>query len=114
MCPAEHVCYCDGYGVCFGGEKEYRAFYHRYRQREQLEDELRVWNEMQESFAAATEEERRELRKPETGLNLELEGKIRGLRAWCDDRKQQAKDRGDMAVNRAIEAGRDWKQGDGF
>ncbi|KAF8246496.1 hypothetical protein K440DRAFT_553315 [Wilcoxina mikolae CBS 423.85] len=24
-CPKEHVCYCDGYGVCFGSEAAYQA-----------------------------------------------------------------------------------------
>ena len=25
-CPASHQCFCDGFGICFGGEKQYRAF----------------------------------------------------------------------------------------
>jgi hypothetical protein len=100
---------------CSGGEKEYRAYYHRYNQIKEMEDELTEWYEMQESFdAAATAEERKEMQKPETGLDVQLEGTIRGLKAWCSNRKQQAKDRGNMAANRAIEAGRDWRQGDGF
>ena len=27
FCPEEHVCYCDGYGVCFGGKDEYDAWF---------------------------------------------------------------------------------------
>ena len=25
-CPLEHICLCDGYGLCFGGEEGYRTF----------------------------------------------------------------------------------------
>lgn len=27
VCPAEHVCYCDGYGICFGSEEEYDRYF---------------------------------------------------------------------------------------
>ena len=26
VCPKEHVCYCDGFGVCFGGKEVYDAY----------------------------------------------------------------------------------------
>ncbi|KAI1875405.1 hypothetical protein JX265_004463 [Neoarthrinium moseri] len=26
VCPREHMCYCDSYGLCFGGENEYAQF----------------------------------------------------------------------------------------
>ncbi|KAH6655444.1 hypothetical protein BKA67DRAFT_560685 [Truncatella angustata] len=26
LCPREHLCYCDAYGLCFGGEDEFAAF----------------------------------------------------------------------------------------
>lgn len=114
VCPAEHVCYCDGYGVCFGGEKEYRAYYHRLSQIGSLEEELREWQEMKEVFEQASSEERESLTNPETGLDLELEGMIKGLRTWCDQRKEEAMQHGDVAINRALEAGREWTDGDGF
>ena len=88
VCPAEHVCYCDGYGVCFGGEKEYRAYYHRARELGELEEELNRWNEKQDAFSNASAEEQEGLLHPEAGLDLELAGKIKALRAWCDERKE--------------------------
>lgn len=33
VCPKEHVCYCDGFGVCFGGEEEYEAYWVKNRER---------------------------------------------------------------------------------
>lgn len=40
-CPAEHVCYCDGYGVCFGGEPAYRAHMALGRETVELEKHLK-------------------------------------------------------------------------
>jgi hypothetical protein len=114
VCPAEHVCYCDGYGICFGGEEEYRIFDGQMKEMRGLEEELKEVQEVQERFDAASEEERRVLPKPETGLDMELAERIQGLRSWCDDRKQRAKARRDVAMSRAIEAGRAWKQDDRF
>ncbi|EHK98089.1 hypothetical protein M7I_6139 [Glarea lozoyensis 74030] len=114
VCPAEHVCYCDGYGICFGGEEEYSIFDRQMKEMGGLEEELKEVQEMQERFDAASEEERRELPKPETGLDMELAQRIQGLRTWCENRKLEAKARGDVAVNRAIEAGTEWKQDERF
>jgi hypothetical protein len=118
ICPKEHVCYCDGFGVCFGGEDEYDAFYKKKREKDALEDELRKWREEDERIRhlreEGMEEELKSTSVPEVGMNLELEGRIRGLQAWCDKRKQLAKEHGDVAMNRAKEAGRTWQDGDGF
>ena len=27
LCPEEHICYCDGYGVCMGNKENYDAFF---------------------------------------------------------------------------------------
>ncbi|KAF3481770.1 uncharacterized protein GIQ15_04529 [Arthroderma uncinatum] len=27
LCPEEHVCYCEGYGICFNGKHEYDYYY---------------------------------------------------------------------------------------
>ncbi|KAF4632349.1 hypothetical protein G7Y89_g5780 [Cudoniella acicularis] len=114
VCPKEHVCYCDGFGVCFGGEDEYIAYYIRHKEREKLEDELREWHISKEKFDSNPEEFGDELEPPEVGRDLELEGRIKGLLAWCEQQRQLAKEHGDVAMNRAKEAGRDWKDGDGF
>lgn len=118
VCPKEHLCYCDGFGVCFGSEEEYDAFYKRNRERVRLEEELKKWREDSEKIRQLREEgksdEIRAIEEPEIGRDLELEGRIKGLQAWCDKRRQLAKEHGDVAMNRANEAGREWRDGDGF
>jgi hypothetical protein len=118
VCPKEHVCYCDGFGVCFGGEEEYDAYYRKNEERVGLEKELNKWREDGERIRQLQEEgkidEAREIEEPEVGRDLELEGRIKGLQAWCDERTQRAKEHGDVAMHRAAEAGREWRDGDGF
>lgn len=118
VCPKEHVCYCDGFGVCFGGEEEYVAYYKKNDERVRLEEELKKWREdsdrMQQLRGEERSDEAWEIEEPEVGRDLELEGRIKGLQAWCDRMRQLAKENGDVAMNRAVEAGRAWQDGDGF
>jgi hypothetical protein len=115
LCVKEHVCYCDGFGVCFGGEEEYAAYWRKNDERIRAEDELKRWREDWEKAQKLREEGRSdEIDGPEVGRDLELEGRISGVEAWCEKRRQLAKEHGDVAMNRAVEAGREWKDGDGF
>jgi hypothetical protein len=122
VCPKENVCYCDGFGVCLGGEDEYNAYYTGCSEIRSLEEELEDWRRRDMEIKLLTEgdmsEERNglgvEIQKPEVGKDLELEGRINGLKAWCAQKRQKAKEYGDVAANRAKEAGREWKDGDGF
>lgn len=52
--------------------------------------------------------------QPEPGKDTELSENIEANLAWCDLKKKEAKERGDMALYRAFEAGREWNDGDGF
>ena len=40
VCPAEHICYCDGFGVCFGGDAEYEDFELLRHTKQGYEEEL--------------------------------------------------------------------------
>ena len=114
VCPKEHICYCDGFGVCFGGEVEYESFYAKVKERQNLENELKDWQDMDMAWRSRSGQENEEPARPEVGKDIELKGRIEGLLAWCEERKQQAKEHGDVAMNRAREAGREWTDGDGF
>jgi len=121
VCPKEHICYCDGFGVCFGGEDEYNDFYSKNKEREQLEEDLRVYNSETIVWKAEVDlakaegrDVRNDIVEPEIGKNFEMEGRVQRLNAWLDERKQKAKEHGDVAMNRANEAGREWHDGDGF
>ncbi|CAG8980423.1 hypothetical protein HYALB_00003988 [Hymenoscyphus albidus] len=114
LCVTEHVCYCDGFGVCFGGKKEYEGFREKWEEKRRLEEELDAWRERKEGFEKAGEEERKAMEEPEVGMDLQLEAVIQELKDWCEQRFEEAKVHGDLATSRAVEAGREWHDGDGF
>jgi hypothetical protein len=118
VCPKEHVCYCDGFGVCFGGEEQYKEYDKKINEVRNLGDELNAWRKTREERLRLLEEgkieEVEQLPPAEEGIDVELETRIDELRSWCDARIQEAKEHGDVAMNRATEIGRPWKQGDGF
>lgn len=117
-CPKEHVCYCDGYGICFGGETEYKAYWEAQTQKDSLEIQLEDWNVRNEEMDKLIDQERGEeikhLEKPDPALKEKLEKEINEIQRWLEITKQEAMQRGDVAPNRAKEAGRKWKDGDGF
>jgi hypothetical protein len=118
VCPEEHVCYCDAYGICFGSEEVYNAWWDKMWERRRYEDQLKDWNFKADAIAKAKEEgridEAKTLIVPEFGLDEELQGKIAALDKVLDAGKAEAMRRGEDPRNRAMEAGREWKEGDGF
>lgn len=117
-CPKEHVCYCDGYGICFGGETQYDAFWEILWNQRRYEDQLKDWHFRTDKIANAAEEgrvdEAKMIKVPEPGMDKELEGKIAELEAVLNAEKLKAMQLGNNPMNRAKEAGRAWKIGDGF
>jgi hypothetical protein len=117
-CPLEHVCYCDGFGVCFGGGEEYTAWWDKMWDKRHFEDELKQWYFQQEKIRQSTLDDKlseiSHMPKPEPGRNKELQKTIMELQAWLSVEKHKAIERGKSAKNRATEAGRDWREGDGF
>lgn len=113
VCPMEHVCYCDGFGVCFGGEEQYNNYWVRHREMRSFEKELRELEEWQKNKNLQKLSEGND-QVVEMESNMELKDKIDSLRLWCVQEKQLAKEHGDLAMSRALEAGRFWKSGDGF
>ncbi|PBP24316.1 hypothetical protein BUE80_DR004632 [Diplocarpon rosae] len=110
VCPKEHVCYCDGFGICFGGETEFNAYNEKMREHTRLERELAEWvtrNTMWDAGEPGSE-------PAEAGQGDELRREIGAIRAWCAQTMQDAKHRGEIPTNRAQEAGRSWKAGQGF
>lgn len=118
VCPKEHLCYCDAFGICFGGEEQYNTWWDKMWEKRRYEDQLKDWQFRADEIAKATEEgkidEAKTLIVPEFGLDKELEGKIEALNAFLNAEKLKAIQLGDDPENRAKEAGRDWKAGDGF
>jgi len=118
FCPAQHVCYCDGFGVCFGGETEFNKWFELRHHKGDLESQLRDWEDKDKAIQEAIQEgklaEAQLLETPEPGKNITLKEEIDKLGKELEAQKQAAIERGNSPQNRALEAGREWHEGDGF
>ena len=90
FCPKEHLCYCDGYGWCFGGEKEYAEYV-------VMKDEAKLVEKA--------------LQKTKKDYAEALEHRLRTLREKMESMKKEAFERGRDPRSRALEAGRSREQG---
>lgn len=115
-CPLEHVCYCDGFGICFGGETQYQGFVELKMEMEKMEMKL-------DDLNPKANREKQLIRDYWQGpritpfSNLQpayLSDQIQAMKKELKSRKMDALERGEFAQNRAEECGRPWKQGDGF
>ncbi len=116
-CPAVHVCYCDGYGVCFGGSEQFDAWSQDQNRLYGKESELEEWRKKDETVTVLKEgkkDKAGELDVPEPGLEQKLQEGIDEMKKDLEQRRQEALRRGQDPRLRAEEVGRQWKEGDGF
>ncbi|RDW60045.1 hypothetical protein BP5796_11651 [Coleophoma crateriformis] len=117
-CPKPHICYCDGFGICFGGEAQYDNYWEIDAERLKLLEKAEGAERHRHQYTSLVQDGQfqaaKKLTPPEEGLLEELQMKVAILQQWQDDRKLEAMQHGDVARNRAKEAGRPWKDGDGF
>lgn len=45
LCPREHACYCDGYGICFGSEEKYEEHMELHKETRNLQARMRLADE---------------------------------------------------------------------
>lgn len=118
VCPSENVCYCDGYGICFGGEEGYANFRAVNAERDSLNQELTKWRETAESIEVARISgpfnEEQHLAIPEPGKDIQLGAEIQEKDDLINKLRDKAKERGNNPRLRALDMGREWKEGDGF
>ena len=117
-CPKESICFCDQYGTCFGGEEEYEDFIVLKNELGDRERDLREWEEKkkarQDAEDKGDQKQLDELEKVEEGKDEEYRKEIDRLRPLVDKLKYEAEVRGKDPKNRALEAGREWHDGDDF
>lgn len=114
LCPSQHACYCDLYGICFEDEATFQHWFELRFYLRRDEDEVLRW----EAAAAAREEL---ARKGKSAKAEEVEiaplKRLEGLRKRIDQRwirlidmREQAIARGKDGVARALVANRavDW------
>ncbi len=115
------ACYCDGYGLCFGGPEEFDRyfeldFYHR-----KYTEELTLWNEEAAAVEVAREKAssgrlngEEMLTIPDSIRGAELVKDIAQLSADMKASMEMAFERGKDPKQRAKEARRPWSEGGGF
>ncbi|KAF2255062.1 hypothetical protein BU26DRAFT_514862 [Trematosphaeria pertusa] len=117
-CPKEHICFCDQFGSCFGGEQEFDDFIKVKNELGDRERDLREWEDKGKAIQEAKDEgrfeEAEQMEKPEPGKDKEFRKEIDRLRPIVDGLKRDAVERGKDPKNRAKEAGREWHEGDDF
>lgn len=117
-CPSMSVCHCDGYGLCFGTPEAFDNWFEMRYEMANYEDELEIWKLKAQAIARALEDgpvdEDAVLDVPEVGVDRWLEQEIETHKNQLAAMKGEAAERGKSAKNRAIEAGREWRKGDGF
>jgi hypothetical protein len=101
FCPPQHQCYCDGYGICFGGTNDdnLQHWLDLVERREKLD----AWLDDARADAGTHSDEIASVDQ----ARVSLVNQIATLKA-------QAYLRGEDPQNRALECGREWKVGDGF
>ncbi|KAG9205634.1 hypothetical protein G6514_007239 [Epicoccum nigrum] len=118
FCPKEHVCFCDQYGTCFGGEDEFNDFVSLKNELADREQDLRKWEDhgkaIEEAKGKNDQKKLKELEQPEPGKDQEFRNEIDRLRPIVDRLRDEAEARGRDPKYRAKEAGREWHEGDGF
>lgn len=120
-CPSMSACYCDGYGYCFGDPQAFNHWFELRYQHLDFKEQLRVWNEQAEMINIAKEQNKdgrlsgeEVIEVPEVGKNKWLEDMVDRLWTEMEDLKKAAFERGRNPKQRALESGREWREGDGF
>lgn len=118
VCPDQHVCYCDGYGVCFEDEQEFDRWFElsgeKNGARGELDDyvaKVDAWREFREGNGGTSVPEWEE---PEAEREEGLRERLEMLEKELDEKRNKAVERGTDARVRAQIAGRTWRNGDGF
>ena len=94
FCPAEHICYCGGFGVCFGGDSEYREFEGLHQKKKGFELEMKELGDQQAQ------------RDNSLAMRYDyLHNSIAALEQETTLRKERALKRGLDPKNRAMECG---------
>lgn len=118
LCPDESVCLCDGYGFCFGGLDNLRAFQAAMEERDELQLESDNFDWMSEDLETTKNfgelDETMDLNIPPPGGKSENEGPLAAKTREVEALLENALARGNDPRLRAEEVGRPWKDGDGF
>ena len=111
-CPAEHICYCGGFGLCFGGASEFEEFEELRRKKKKFELEI---NELRNrrAFSPGTDVEPQ--RSTASAVRFaHLSNQIKVLEQELALRKEYALELGLNPENRAKECGKTLNESEGL
>lgn len=118
VCVPEHVCLCDGYGVCFGGSDEFQHYRDVADERNYLQQELADWEFLADDIQQASDDqqldETMDLKLPPLGREGKMRQNTEEKEKEANQLLEAAIKRGRDPQARAHEANRPWKEGDGF
>lgn len=120
-CPNMRACYCDGYGICFGSERKFNHWYELSYWLGEDKFALKKWWEMDDLIKQYRKNSRdgrvsnlNAAMIPEPGLDGILEANITANWRQMKQMRSAAIELGKDPRQRALEAGRVWKEGDGY
>ncbi|MCJ1392861.1 hypothetical protein MMC18_005733 [Xylographa bjoerkii] len=106
-CPAEHACYCDGFGVCFGGKAQYAEFLALRQSKNDYTKELETLRGQQQTGSEAGEGVGSDgsvtMGVSTLGEEAVLRGRIEMLEKELSNRRLEALKRGQDLRNREAE-----------
>ncbi|CAI7663247.1 unnamed protein product [Penicillium crustosum] len=116
LCVEESVCLCDGYGFCFGGSEEWNNYREAETKKNEIQRELDNWMWLSDlGFDPPVEADGvPEPEDPEGEKGNALVNQLQEKQQEIVDTLLAAIERGKNPQYRAQEAGRPWKEGDGF
>lgn len=88
-----NTCYCDGYGICFGGQKKYDEYFKKQDARNEKFTELDRFNKREEE--AKKDGKDPNFSKEEIETITKLRTEISGMDRELDALREEAKKRGD-------------------
>lgn len=92
LCPAMNTCYCDGYGYCFGGARQFAEYFEKQDKRNSLWQQLDVFNKRDEE--AKKEGKDPGFTEVEMRARIDLNAEILGMDREMDGLRDAATKRG--------------------
>ncbi|QIW97254.1 hypothetical protein AMS68_002772 [Peltaster fructicola] len=119
-CPSISACYCDGYGLCLGSPEAYDLWMELRHWLGELRSELLSWWEKADLVEQFRKNSRGGSGKvpaqfiPVKGRDAVLEYNITATWSRMKQMRNDGYELGKDPAQRALEAGRPWKAGDGY
>ena len=117
LCPDQHACYCDGYGVCFENNEAFDYWFELKWRERGLRLELEDWETRTKFINEVSEagiDEAAMIDIPPLGKDTQIKQEMHKINEQTDTMRDEAIRRGNNPRVRAAIAGRPWSPGDGF